>query len=337
MRHPWFVVTLLVCLTAGALAKAQTPGRETPRQLPPEVQADSDALRALAKATPELPMERVVLKINPPMTLGLISAVTADKQGNIYILHRPTDPKADPIIVVDAQGNRLRSFGGGLFNTPHGIRIDPQGNVWTIDANTSKVYKFTPEGKKLLEFSIGDIPDPSRPFCGATDVAFAANGHLYISDGYCNARVLEYTADGKRLRVWGTKGKGPGQFNLVHDVAISPDGILYVADRENGRLQWFNLDGKFLGEKHFGGQLFSVAIGAKGDIYVGAHARGVDYDKDSPIFKFDPKTGKMLGRVEGIAHQLGLGADGSLYPGTGVVQIGDGPAMGAILMFRPRP
>jgi hypothetical protein len=93
-----------------------------------------------------------------------------------------------------------------LFTTPHGIRIDPAGHVWTVDAHTSMVYKFTPEGKKLLEISVGDIPDKTKEFCGATDIAFARTGHVFVADGYCNARVIEYDVAGRKIREWGKHG-----------------------------------------------------------------------------------------------------------------------------------
>ena len=109
--------------------------------------ADSDRLRDLTKTVPQLPVDRIELNVNPPLKLEGISAVTADKRGNIYIIHRPVN--GDPIVVVDPKGHLLRSWGKGMFKIPHGIRIDPDGNIWTVDANTSKVYKFTPEGKKL--------------------------------------------------------------------------------------------------------------------------------------------------------------------------------------------
>ena len=141
---------------------------------------DNDRLRGLTKAAPALPVERLDLKVNPPLTLEGISAVAGDEKGNIYVIHRPA-ATGDPIVVVDRQGTFVRSWGKGLFKTPHGIRVDPAGNVWTVDAGSSMVYKFTPQGQKLLEISVGDIPDPSRPFCGATDVAFANNGHVYVS------------------------------------------------------------------------------------------------------------------------------------------------------------
>ena len=152
---------------------------------------DSDLLRSLTKLLPELPANRVELKASPPLSFEGISAVTTDKQGNVYVIHRPMD--GDPVVVLNPQGKVLRSWGKGMFKIPHGIRIDPAGNVWTVDANTSMVYKFSSQGQKLLEISVGDVPDPSRDFCGATDVAFAQNGRVFVTDGYCNARVIGTT------------------------------------------------------------------------------------------------------------------------------------------------
>ncbi len=331
------VLSMFAALAAGpALAAAPAPAQNQPRELSPEVKADSDGLRALAAATPALPMDRVELKLNPPMVLGNITAMAADKAGNIFIFHRPEDAKVDTVVVIDAKGKFLRSFGMGMNTMPHGIRIDPAGNVWTVDARTSMVYKFSPEGKKLLEITVGDIPDPDRAFCSATDTTFGKNGEVYVSDGYCNARVLEYAADGKKVKEWGKKGTGPGEFNNAHDIAMGPDDTLYVADRENGRLQWFDKSGKYLGQKHFGGQLFSVAINAAGDLYVGAHARGVGFEADSYIFKFDPKSGRILGKLDGFAHQINIAADGTLLPGPVTVKIGNDPSTTTVLMFRPR-
>jgi DNA-binding beta-propeller fold protein YncE len=195
------------------------------QRLTPEQKEASDGLRALTKVVPLLPMERIALK--PTVKLEGISALAADKQGNIYVIHRPTDPNGDPIVVLDAKGKLLRSWGKGMYK---GIRIDADGNIWTLDANLSKVYKFTPEGKQLLEIDVWGIPDPNRDFCGITDVAFSptGNGHVYIGDGYCNARVIEYDAAGKKIAEWGRRGTGPGEFNVVHGVAIGPDGDLTI-------------------------------------------------------------------------------------------------------------
>ncbi len=337
-------LAVLAALTAGpafaqsspAAADAVKAGSQVAspvRKLSPEDQADSDGLRALIKATPVLPLERVELKVDAPFKLSPVSAMTQDKAGNIYVFHRPEDPKIDPIVVLDPKGKYLRSWGKGTYAIPHGIKVDPDGNVWTIDAHTSIIDKYSNDGKKLLEISVGDIPDATRPFCGATDVTFLKGGHIIASDGYCNGRFIEYDAAGKKVRQWGEKGKGPGQFNLVHDVSVSADNTLYVADRENGRVQWFDLNGKYIGEKHFGGQLFSAQVGPDGMVYVGTHAKGVGYETDSNIFKFDPKTGKVVGRVEAFAHQMNIGADGTVLPGPVTVLVNNGDSL---LIFRAK-
>lgn len=299
--------------------------------------ADAEALRALAARTPLLPFEAVEVKIRPAQRLGVISAGVADGHGNIYVYHRPRkETLQDPIVVIDSKGSVLRTFGKGRDPMPHGIEIDPAGNLWTVDAHTSMVRKLTPQGDILLELSVGDIPFPDKLFCGAIGVAFRKDGHFYVGDGYCNARFIEYTADGKKVREWGRKGTGPGEFNLVHDISSAADGTLYVADRENGRVQWFDPDGRYLGEKHFGGQLFSVAVAPDGMIYVGVHDRGTVGDPGaSNIYKFDAATGDIVGRVEIFAHQLTVGPDGALYPGTAHIKISDDPGATSIVVYRP--
>ncbi len=317
-------------IVVAALALVSIPALAQDRKLSPEQMADTEALRALVKTIPDLPVERIELKLTPATTITGISAMAGDAKGNVYIIHRPEDKNLDPIVVADSKGNVLRSFGKGMFDIPHGIRVDPEGNVWAIDAHTSKIFKFTAEGKKLLEISVGDIPDATRPFCGATDVSFAKNGHIFASDGYCNGRVLEYAADGKKIREFGKRGKGQGEFMNAHDVSISPDGKIFVADRENGRVQWFDMDGKFLGEKHFGGQLFSVAISSAGDVYVDAQPRDVPFGTDAHIIKFDPASGKIIGKIAAPAHQLSVAPDGTLLPGTRVA------SAGSVLLLRPK-
>src|SRR5258708_40261572 len=103
------------------------------------------------------------------------------------------------------------------------------------------VYKFTTQGEKLMEISVGGQPATKSDFNGTTDIAFAPNGHLFISDGYGNARILEYTAGGKKLREWGSAGTGPGQSHQPPGIAIDADGIIYVPDPQHGRIQRFTL------------------------------------------------------------------------------------------------
>src|SRR6476620_2651261 len=182
-----------------------------------------------AQDAPRLPLEQVPLN-----SVGTVSSVALDHSGDIYVLQR--GDKADPVIAVDKQGTTLRSFGKGMFTVPHSVRVDAGGNVWTVDAGSSVILKFTPEGRKLQEIVVGETAVGDKcafpTLCGTTDVTFGPNGRLFISDGYGNARILEYTAEGKRVKVWGSSGTGPGQFQIPHGIAN--DGrTLYVADRTN--------------------------------------------------------------------------------------------------------
>ena len=108
----------------------------------------------------------------------MVSSTAVDARGDIYLLQRGAN--ADPVIVVDKQGRILRSWGKGLYKIPHSIRVDPAGNIWTVDAASSMVYKFSREGKKLLEIDVGGLPTaPKSPFCGTTDIAFAPAGRIF--------------------------------------------------------------------------------------------------------------------------------------------------------------
>ena len=283
----------LALLAAGCAAAllAQTP----------QMQLLHDTLAA----APKLPLTAKPFPFVPPnegWALGIVTAVRMDTNGEIYVLQR--GPKADPVLVLDKDGHVLRSWGSGLFTTPHGLRIDPQGNVWTVDGGSSMVLKFTKQGEKLLEIPVGGVPKSpgcDGGLCGATDIAFGPNGRLFISDGYRNARVLEYSREGKKIREWGSAGSGPGQFHLAHGIAYA-NGNLYVADRENNRVQRFDLDGKFLSEWTNVGKAYSLAY-VGGSMYVGAGvldqtSSGQGSRAPGWLLKVDPANGKILGYVD---------------------------------------
>lgn len=232
----------------------------------------------------------------------MVSWLAVDAKGLIYELQRGDD--ADPVLVLDAEGTLLRSWGKGDYTIPHSIRIDPEGNVWTVDAGSSIVIKYSPLGKKLMTIAVGERPKTSNAFSGTTDIAFAPNGHLYITDGYGNARVLEYTAAGKRINQWGKPGTGPGEFNLPHAIQIGPDGIIYIADRENGRIQEFDLDGKFLSEIPHLGRTYSLKL-AGNALWAGMQPLDEPIGSPGWLVKFDRKTGTMVGHID-VAQQRAL-------------------------------
>lgn len=241
-----------------------------------------------AEDAPRLPLEQVPLN-----SVGTVSSVAIDRSGVIYVLQR--GDKADPVIAVNKEGRTLRSWGKGMFTVPHSVRIDGQGNVWTVDAGSSTILKFTPQGKKLQQIDVGQIAVGDKcavppSLCGTTDITFGPNGRLFISDGYGNARILEYTADGRRVKVWGGPGSGPGQFNIPHGIAAQ-ENTLYIADRGNSRVQRFDLDGRYLGEWTHLGRPFALKVSG-GALWVSSMLA------KPTIFKVDLATGKILGQMD---------------------------------------
>ena len=227
--------TFVLALALGVAGNLQA---QTPTASTPATAARDAELRSILQAAPMLPFVATPAAPTAPAAgweLGMVSWVAADPNGAMYMLQR--GDKADPIIAFDREKRVVRSWGKGLYTTPHALRVDPPGNIWTTDAKTSMVYKFAPDGRMLLEISVGGQPaDCTGAFCGTTDVAFAPNGNVFIADGYRNARILEYTPDDRKLREWGTPGTGPGQFRLPHSIVIDEQGIVYVADaRERPR------------------------------------------------------------------------------------------------------
>ena len=282
-----------------------------------ELTAESAQFRALMRSSPALQLKLTELPMSPPRPgwkIEMASSVAVDRNGLIYVLQRGSD--ADPVIVVDRQGRVVRSWGRGLYKIPHSIRIDGTGNVWTVDAGSSMVYKFSADGKQLLEINVGGLPtSPRSAFCGTTDIAFARD-RILIADGYANARIVEYSNEGKRLREWGVPGEGPGQFRIPHAIAIDREGIIYVADRENGRIQRFSHDGRYLDEWRHLGKTFSLKVAGAGELWLGTQPRDVENGAEPWIVKVDRKTGKIQGVVESRGHHsVDLNDDGEPLTG----------------------
>jgi len=186
-----------------------------------------------------------------------VDGVAVDSKDNVYLMTRQ-DAR---VIVYDREGHFLRSWGEDIF-TPrtHGIAIGPDDMVYSVDDGDHTVRKFTPEGKQVMLIgapgkasdtgydgkSHGSIKRGGPPFNRPTDVAVAPNGELYVCDGYGNARVHRFTADGTLIQSWGEPGTGPGQFRLPHGIGISPDDRVFVADRENDRIHIYTRDGQLL-------------------------------------------------------------------------------------------
>jgi hypothetical protein len=287
---------VLVYLVSLALF-TQTPGQlnNVDREAQEKDAAD---LRARIEASPNLPFNGVHFAAKPPAIgweSGAVSWVAVDAEGRIYELQR--GDKADPVLVLDGEGKVLRSWGKGDYKIPHSIRIDPAGDVWTVDAASSIVIKYSPLGEKLMTITVGKQPENGSSFNGTTDVAFGPNGRIFITDGYGNARVLEYTPDGKRVKQWGKSGTGPGEFHLPHAIQIDEKGTVYVADRENGRIEKFDLEGNFLGEIPHLGRIYSLKLVGE-VLWAGMGPFNLPPGSPGWVVKLDRKTGKILGHLD---------------------------------------
>jgi len=151
-------------------------------------------------------------------------------------------------MVFDRTGNFLRSWGEGQFPRAHGVHMAPDDTMFLTDDGGHFVHKVRLDGKLLLELGVPGKPAPymsGEPFHRCTHTALSPNGEIYVSDGYGNAKVHKYSPDGKWLMSWGEPGTGEGEFNIVHNICTDADGWVYVADRENHRVQVFDGNGKF--------------------------------------------------------------------------------------------
>jgi len=178
-----------------------------------------------------------------------VAAVAIDHKDRVYVFNRGEHP----MIVFDRDGNFLRSWGEGVFNRAHGLHIGPDESLYCTDDGDHSVRKCTLEGKVLLTIGIPGKPSPymsGEPFHRCTHTALSPRGDIYVSDGYGNSRIHHYSPDGRLLKSWGESGTGPGQFNIPHNMCCDPDGWIYVADRENHRVQVFDGNGKYETEWH---------------------------------------------------------------------------------------
>ena len=207
---------------------------------------------------------------------GQVVAVATGANGNILMLQR----QRHPILEFAPDGTFVRAWGDGLFSHgkvagvppenraagasgysavygaagcqhcgAHAIRVDPDGNVWVVDAPGHVIHKLSPSGELLMQLGTPGVPgDGPDTFNLPTDIAFGPGGDLYVSDGYGNARIVRFTKEGTYKTEWGARGTGPGEFGLPHGIAVAGDGRVYAVDRDNRRVQVFDSEGTFLDE-----------------------------------------------------------------------------------------
>ena len=242
------------------------------------------------------------------------TSVDIDSEDQVYVFNRGTSP----MIVFDTEGNVLRTWGEGVFKNPHAVTVAPDGTIFCVDNGDSTIRKFTPTGELLMTLGTPNKPSPKmsgEPFSVPAHVAFdKRTGEFYVADGYSNARVHKFSPDGKLLFSWGESGTGDGQFNIVHNVVVDSNGWVYVADRENHRVQIFGSDGKF--ETQWGNLSRAAAIciddrSGQELVYIGEYFCGIrtnDIGTDlGPRLTVMNTKGEVLARVgrESYGEQTG--------------------------------
>jgi DNA-binding beta-propeller fold protein YncE len=242
-------------------------------------------------------------------TWGGASQASATLDGQIVIFRRDVPA----FFVVSPEGKLVKSFGETKYRLAHGIRIDREGFIWASDNADNFIQKMSSDGKVLMTLgkagTTGDN-NSQEGFDGPADVFVAANGDIFVADGYRNSRVVQFSKDGKFIRkIGGTKGTEPGQFNVPHAVVVDSKGRIIVADAENSRVQVFDSTGKFLEQwtgfpaKPRG----SMLITPDDTLYI-SH---VDTESISIM-----KDGKIIDSITGIGlrpHGLTMDRQGSLY------------------------
>ncbi|XP_055285774.1 peptidyl-glycine alpha-amidating monooxygenase isoform X5 [Moschus berezovskii] len=285
---------------------------------------------------------------------GQVSGVALDPQNNLVIFHRGDhvwdgnsfDSKfvyqqrglgpieEDTILVIDPNNAAvLQSSGKNLFYLPHGLSIDKDGNYWVTDVALHQVFKLDPNSKEGPLLTLGRSMQPGSDqnhFCQPTDVAVDPDtGTIYVSDGYCNSRLVQFSPSGKFITQWGEaspeSSPKPGQFRVPHSLALVPPlGQLCVADRENGRIQCFKTDTKeFVREiKHpaFGRNVFAISY-IPGLLFA---VNGKPYFEDQePVqgFVMNFSSGEIIDVFKPVRkrfdmpHDVAASEDGTVYVG----------------------
>lgn len=241
---------------------------------------------------------------------GSPSQVATTIDGNILVLRR----MVPSFFLFKPDGSFVKSWGDAPYKLAHGIRVDREGNIWVSDNSDNFIQKFSSDGSKLLmtvgrKGAAGDNMSQDA-FDGPADVFAAPNGDFFVADGYRNSRVVQFSKDGKFIRIiGGTKGTEPGQFNVPHSVVVDSKGRLIVADAENSRVQVFDQSGKFIEQwKDFIAKPRGAMFITPDDTIYISH---VDAEAVSVV-----KDGKVLDVIKGVGgrpHGMTLDREGNAY------------------------
>ena len=258
------------------------------------------------------------LKMPDGIKMGAPSSVVFNAQGHMFVFNRGDHP----IMEFDGQGVFVRSLGEGRYVRPHGMRIDPAGNIWTTDVNGPTVTKMSPSGEVLLTLGTRgqsgnwDEAAGTRLLYEPADIAFAPNGDVFVVEGHGRGegRVLRFDRNGTFIKLWGGKGSAPGQFDQPHSILVNAQSQVLVADRENRRVQIFDMDGRVIGSWKFAGLPCGLLVGPDRQLYLASGFAGqiLRLNADGKPVAMMGQPGKGLGEF-GEAHYLAIAPNGDIY------------------------
>ena len=252
-----------------------------------------------------------------------VAGVATDSQDRVYAFNRGEHP----MIVFDSDGNFLDAWGEGVFTNAHGLYIDSEDKVYAVDNFDHTVRIFNTEGTLLQ--TLGSAHEPSHtgfepgknpvqfgggPFNRVTNLALDSNDDMFIADGYGNARVHKFTGAGEYQFSWGEPGRGPGEFRLPHAIAVDEDDRIYVADRENSRIQVFKSDGGYLYEWDHVTRPDDLFIDAAGIMHVAELGEIAGQSPDVEILPHTPHASVCLMDLDGEVITR-FGGDDPVLPG----------------------
>ncbi|XP_041826674.1 peptidyl-glycine alpha-amidating monooxygenase A isoform X2 [Melanotaenia boesemani] len=348
-RHIPAEANVPIPVSPGHMASMMTGKHSTDERLP------QDSIKADVVLDQDYHLEQVPSWPQSSLQLGQVSGLALDSDSNLVIfhrgdhhwgpdsfnsqaryLHRSLGPiQQSTILVVDPDDGRiLKASGRNMFYLPHGITADEQNNYWVTDVALHQVLKVSSDGRDRTLQTLGEAFTPGSDinhFCQPTDVAVdPQTGNVFVSDGYCNSRILKFSADGKYLSQWGAGSSDRRRrtpFQIPHSLAFLPDKKeVCVADRENGRIQCFiDETGEFVKEikrDEFGGEVFAITYSPAGDglifavngesPYGSAPLRGfvIDYSTKEILDTFSPNEKGFK-----MPHDVVATGDGSVFVG----------------------
>jgi DNA-binding beta-propeller fold protein YncE len=260
-----------------------------------------------------------------------VPGIAIDSQDRVYALSRTENP----VTIFNSEGKLLKSWGEGIFTRPHGIHVSYDGFVYCTDDLDHTVRKFTFDGKLVMTLGVKGkasntgylnrgnavedvktISHAAGPFNRPTGVFVSSSGEIYVSDGYGNSRIHKFSPEGKLLSSWGEPGNGPGQFVIPHHIWVDGQERVWVADRENNRVQIFDTNGKFLNQWIIKGGAGMLSIKNEEIVYVSGWWMS--------IFTIDGKLLAEIGKLKEEDRRLGpFGGHGMAVDSQGNIYFGN--------------